>query len=295
MKPIRSVLYTPGSRGDLIEKAPNYGADALCLVLEDSVPEDLKEEARQTAAEMIPRLAERGQTLFVKVNSLDSNHLETDLTAIVGDGLSGVIVPEARAVDDVHQIASLLTEVEAAKGLNTGAVEILLLIETAGALQNAYGLASASPRVRAVISGHGKNGDMARDLGYRWTPDGMERLYLRSKILTDSRAAGCHPMDGVYMHVDDSEGLVREAELSRQLGYGGKLAVAPRQVEVINRTFTPTESEVERHQKLVDEFEAALREGSASYLARGEFVDYAPYETAKAALELARVVGVRPD
>lgn len=295
MKPIRSVLYTPGSRRDLIEKAPNYGADALCLVLEDSVPEQLKEEARHTVAELIPQMAAQGQTLLVKVNSLDSNHLEADLTAVALHGLAGVIVPEARTVDDVEQIGGLLAKGEEANGLDAGTLEILLLIETANALQNAFGLASASPRVRALISGHGKNGDMARDLGYRWTPEGMERLFLRSKVLTDARAAGCHPMDGVYMHVDDPDGLVREAEFSRQLGYQGKLAVAPRQVEAINRTFTPTESEVERHQQLVDAFENALREGSASFLAGGEFVDYAPYETAKAAIELARVVGVRPD
>lgn len=262
----------------MIRKAPGYGADALCLVLEDSVPESLKAEARETVRAAIPELAAQGLTVMVKTNA-PGGGLEADLAQILQPGLAGVIVPKVQEVQQVRRLDDLLEGSEC---------ELVLLIETPLALVRAFDLAAASAKVCALAGGTAANGDLARELGFRWTREGLERLYLRSKVLTDSRAAGCQmALDGAFTDLRDPEGLGQEAGFARQLGYNGKLCVHPAQVEVVNRAFTPTEAEVEHHRRVLDAFEEALREGRAAIVVDGVFVDYAMAATARRVLELA--------
>ncbi|HEY4094881.1 MAG TPA: CoA ester lyase [Baekduia sp.] len=293
---LRSVLYTPGHRQDLIAKAPRYGADALCLVLEDSVPDELKPQARETVAGCIAELGGAGETLFVKVNPPGGpNGLEADLAAIVRPGLAGIVLPKVGSETDVHHADKLLSAAEAEAGCAPGSVAILVLIETPLAGVRAFELASASPRVASLIPGAAANGDMARELGFRWTAEGIERLYLRSKVLMDQRAADiANPLDGIYGEVADLDGLTVEAEHARQLGYRGKLVVHPSHVEPVNRVFTPSPAEVLEHQRVLDAFEAALADGLAGTVVDGRFVDYAMAATARQILDLAARAGVGP-
>jgi citrate lyase subunit beta/citryl-CoA lyase len=292
---LRSVLYTPGHRQDLIAKAPGYGADALCLVLEDSVPNELKAQARGIVGQSITELGGAGQTVFVKVNPPGPGGLEEDLAAIVRPGLAGIVLPKVGAESDVQYADKLLSAAEAQAGCAPGSVAILVLIETPLAGVRAFELASASPRVASLIPGAAANGDMARELGFRWTPEGIERLYLRSKVLMDQRAADiANPLDGIYGEVADLDGLVVEAEHARQLGYRGKLVVHPTHVAPVNRVFTPSPAEIREHQRVLDAFEAALADGLAGVVVDGRFVDYAMAATAQQILDLAERAGVGP-
>ncbi|MDO8211704.1 CoA ester lyase [Conexibacter sp. CPCC 206217] len=294
MKLLRSVLYTPGHRADLIEKAPRAGADALCLVLEDSVPEALKDEARTIVGESVPRLARDGQRVLVKINKPGDGSdagagaaggaragAERELGAIVRPGLAGVIVPGLQRVSELRLVDELLSAAERAAGLDDGAVRMLLLIETPLAAHFAFELAVASPRAIGLLAGTAPAGDMARGLGFQWTAEGLERLYFRSKVLLDARAAGLpHPLDGIYGDVKDVDGLVDEARFARQLGYAGKLVVHPAHVAPVNRVFTPSEEEVARERRVLDAFDRALAEGLAGVVVDGRFVDYAMAATA---------------
>jgi citrate lyase subunit beta/citryl-CoA lyase len=294
MKPLRSILYSPGHKTSMIEKAPSYGADALCLVLEDSVPEALKAEARGIVAESIGTLAAKGQTVFVKVNPPDGPELEPDIEAITQPGLAGVVLPKVQTADDVRKVDALFTDAEARKGVEAGSTKLLVLIETPRAAVDAFSVASASPRVATLVVGTAAAGDMARELGFRWTPEGLERLYLRSKIVMDARAAGATaPLDGIWAAMDDLDGLVAEAAFARQLGYGGKLVVHPKHVEAVNRVFTPTAEEIATAERLLSAFDTALAEGSAAAVIDGQFVDYAMASTARRLLELAERAGAR--
>ncbi|MDA0159234.1 CoA ester lyase [Solirubrobacter ginsenosidimutans] len=287
---LRSVLYTPGHRGDLIAKAPRYGADALCLVLEDSVPDELKPQARETVA---ASLTVPGAVVFVKVNPPGPGGLEDDLASIVRPGLAGIILPKVLAPADVHHADALLSAAEAEHGVEPGSVAILVLIETPLAGVRAFEIASASPRIVSLIPGAAANGDMARELGFQWTPEGIERLFLRSKVLMDQRAAEVpNPLDGIYGEVADLEGLEVEARHARQLGYRGKLVVHPSHVAIVNRVFTPSEAEVREHRRVLEAFDAALAEGSAAAVVDGRFIDYAMAATARQVLELAERAGV---
>jgi citrate lyase subunit beta/citryl-CoA lyase len=294
MKPLRSILYSPGHKTAMIEKAPSYGADALCLVLEDSVPDALKAEARGIVAESIGALVAQGQTVFVKVNPLDGRELELDIEAITRPGLAGVVLPKVRTADDVRKVDALFTDAEARKGVEPGSIKLLVLVETPRAAVDAFRIASASPRVATLVVGTAAAGDMARELGFRWTAEGLERLYLRSKIVIDARAAGAAaPLDGIWSAMDDLDGLVTEASFARQLGYGGKLVVHPKHVEAVNRVFTPSAEEIHAAEGLLAAFDEALANGSAAAVIDGQFVDYAMASTARRLLELAERAGAR--
>jgi citrate lyase subunit beta / citryl-CoA lyase len=290
---LRSVLYTPGHRADLIAKAPSAGADALCLVLEDSVPNELKAEARETVAASIAALSRDSQTVFVKVNPLGPDGLALDLERIVQPGLAGVILPKVESEADVHEADRLIGAAEGTAGCEPGSVRLLVLIETPLAAVRAYEIASASARIISLIPGTAAHGDFAREVGFRWTQAGTERLFARSKVLMDQRAAHVpNPLDGIYGEVKDLDGLVAEAEHVRDLGYRGKLVIHPSHVGPVNRVFTPSLEEVRRQQRVLEAFDEALAHGSAAAVVDGRFIDYAMAETARRILALAERAGV---
>jgi citrate lyase subunit beta/citryl-CoA lyase len=295
MRRLRSILYTPGHRPERIARADHAGADAVCLVLEDSVPRDRRPEARQIVAEALPGLGRAERPALVKVNALGPDGLESDLAAIVRSGLAAVVVPKLQTPDDVHEVDRLLTEAEGAAGLPGGAVEIVPMIETPRAVVGAFELLAASPRITAAACAAAVNGDLAGSLGLRATADGLERLYVMSKVLVDARAAGIElPLDGVWTGIGDLAGLEREAERARSLGYRGKLAIHPEQIGPIHRIFTPSAREVEHGRRVVDAFHAALHRGDAAIVVDGQMIDYAMVDTARRVIELAEDLEAAP-
>jgi citrate lyase subunit beta/citryl-CoA lyase len=288
MRRLRSILYTPGHRPDRIARAVAAGADATCLVLEDSVPHDLRPVARRTVAAALAEHARPDQPLYVKVNALGDDGLAADLAEIARPGLSGIIVPKVSRVDDVREVDRLVTEAEARSGLPAGTIDVILVIETPRAVVDTLALIEASQRVGSVVCAAAINGDLAGALGLEATTDGAERAYILAKVLVDARAAGVEtPLDGVWTGIGDLDGLEREARRARTLGYRAKLAVHPEQIPTIHRVFTPSADEVARSQRVLDAFEAALARGDAAIVVDGRMVDYAMADTARRVLELA--------
>jgi citrate lyase subunit beta/citryl-CoA lyase len=288
MRRLRSVLYTPGHRPDRIRKALATAADSVGLVLEDSVPHDERAAARVTVAASIAEFGPAGRTILVKVNALGRDGLEADLAHVVVGGLTGLIVPKLTSAEEVRTVDRLVTAAEARAGLAEGSIALLLMIETPRAVVNAHELAAASARVASVICAAAIDGDLAGALGMQTTPGGLERLYLLSKVLVDARAAGVEtPLDGVWTRIGDLAGLEREARRARSLGYRGKLAIHPEQIEPINRIFTPTSEEVAHSRRVIDAFAAALERKEAAIVVDEVMIDYAMVETARRVLELA--------
>jgi hypothetical protein len=141
MKPLRSLLFVPGNKAAWMEKAPQYGADALILDLEDSVPHPDKATARTLVRQAIETLSARGQTLYVRVNALETNMTGDDLNAIVGAGLRGLLPPKVETADDVSQLDTLLAYFEHREGLTPGSIELIPTLETAKGIRNAYEIA----------------------------------------------------------------------------------------------------------------------------------------------------------
>jgi citrate lyase subunit beta/citryl-CoA lyase len=288
MVPYRSILFVPGHKPQWIGKALAAGADCIVLDLEDSVPADLKRGARQTVAESIAavRAEDPRVGVFVRVNPLDTRLTGGDLEAVVVPGLTGVFAPKISTATDVLRYDALVDHFEERNGVS--GLEYIVPVEMIGAIQNAREIALASPRVGAMIGPTAEHADIARAVGYRWTPEGEETLYLRSRVLLACREAGIHPLTGLWERLDDLVGLKTFAEKGRQLGFRGMIAIHPSHVPVVNEAFTPTPDEVEFHEGLVAAYEAAAAGGSGAVRYRGVHIDKAHVDTARDWLAHAR-------
>ena len=292
-KPIRTGLFVPGNKEDWMRKAPKYGADALILDLEDSVPPENKPEARTLVRKMVQELGEAGQTLVVRVNRLETGLTGEDLQAVTGPHLYCVMLPKVQSPADVVEVDNLLKHFERRESMEVGRIFIDPALETAQGIRQSYEIAIASPRVAHMGASGGKGGDTARSIGFQWTPEGIETLYLRSKVLVDVRAAGIpYPMSGGWMDVHDLDGLRASAQEAKRLGYTGMHLIHPSHVPVVNEVFTPTDEEVNRWQGLVKAMEQRRTQGGAAVTYDGDMVDIAHEETARSMLAMAREMGV---
>ena len=272
------MIFTPGHRPDLIEKAIRSGADAVIVDLEDAVAVDNKVEAR----EGLGRLPESQVPLYVRVNGPNTDYVWEDVVAAGQAGVAGIVVPKAEDPGFLKEIGGALTAIEIATGLGRGSVEIMPLIESGLGVRQTYDISIASDRIQSVLFGGGEQGDLVADLGCEWTPDGTGLMLARSQVLLSARAAGIeHPMEAVFMDFRNLEALRVECELARRLGYIGKVAIHPAQVPVINDVFTPAPEVVAHQRKVLAAFTEAEAAGSASIAMDGKMVDYAVARVAR--------------
>lgn len=285
--PHRSALFVPGIQPRMLEKATGSDADAVWIDLEDAVPPDEKDAARALVAERLPAFG--AKPTYVRVNALPSGQTMDDLDAVVQPALQGIVLPKASSAADVHVADHLLFVAERRAGSEVGAISLIVTIEGVDGAAACREILRASPRVTGVLVGIAQDGDTQRELGYRWTPEGLETLYLRSRVLLEGRAARLsHLFEGPYVRHQDDEGLRRDAAFGRQLGYTGKAAIHPRQVGVINEVFSPTEEELRYYRELVAAMEEAYERGLAAITFEGKLVDTAMLEHARQVLEGAR-------
>ncbi len=289
MKPLRSLLFTPGNKPKMMEKAPTYGADGIILDLEDSVPLSEKEEARPMVREALEKL--KGHNVFARVNGMGTGLTEGDLEAVISEPLSGVILPKAESAEAVRELDGLMAGLEQERGLERGRVELIPFIESVRGVHWVYEILTAVERVGSVAFGSAEDGDLVADLGCIWGPEGTSLLYARSKVVLEARVAGIdYPLDGVYLNLADDEGLVRETRLARSLGYTGKTVIHPKQVGPVNQIFTPAKEEVEYFREVIEAFEKAEAEGSAAISLKGRMIDYAIVARARRVLALAEAI-----
>jgi citrate lyase subunit beta/citryl-CoA lyase len=281
MKAVRSMLFAPGDRPDLIAKAARSPADGVIVDLEDAVAAGVKEEARAN----LGSLPDGEASFFVRVNGFDTGLMWGDLVAAAHAGVDGVIVPKAERRRVMLKACGALSALEAATGRPDGSVALIPMIETAMGVRNAFEIVGGCQRVEAVMIGSGEQGDLVADLRVRWEPEGTGLHYSRSRVLLAARSAGvAQPIDGVFMDYRNLDGLRTESRLARRMGYVAKLAIHPAQVDVINEVFTPTEEELARHRATLEAFEEAESGGTAAFGVEGRMVDYAVARTARSFL-----------
>jgi citrate lyase subunit beta / citryl-CoA lyase len=284
MEALRSMLFTPGHRRDLIEKAIKSGTDAVIIDIEDAVALDQKPVARELLSDLPPSPI----PLYVRTNAVETGMMWDDIVAAGKAGVTGVMIPKAEQPGVIKEIDGALTALEMAFGHEVGKMEIIPLIESGLGIRNTYDMATASDRVECMMFGGGEQGDLVADLGCEWTPEGTGLMQARSQMLMESRAAGIqHPFEAVFMDFRNLDALRVESELARTLGYVGKVAIHPAQVAVINDVFTPAPEVVEYQRKVLAAFEQALEEGSASIAVDGRMVDYAVARVARVVIARA--------
>jgi citrate lyase subunit beta/citryl-CoA lyase len=289
MRPLRSLLFVPGHKPSWVAKAWRSGPDGLILDLEDAVPMDEKVAARREVRAVLNQ-ADPGDYLCVRLNSLATGMIQEDLEAVVHSNLSAVMLPKVYRSQELAAVDEILTRLEQTQGIPPGSIATPLLLETAQGMRHAYEIAVAHPRVDMILMSAGPGGDAARAIGYQWSKQGTETLYLRSKLVLDSRAAGVLPLINSWYDVSDLEGLARDARLNRSLGYAGMALIHPSHVSVVNEVFTPTEAELAFYRGLLEAFAEAEKQGHAAVVYEGDMVDYAMVQTAKDILEFARSI-----
>ncbi|MFD8245625.1 HpcH/HpaI aldolase/citrate lyase family protein [Nocardia sp. NPDC059691] len=290
MKPYRSMLFVPGHKAAWADKGVASGADALILDLEDSVPAADKAEARGIVAATIDRLTAEGvrPDLWVRANPEVSGLLGADLEAIVRPGLTGLFLAKVFTAAEIVRLDAVLGHIEQREGIEVGTVRLIVSYETAVSMAHCEEIAAASPRVASLLGATGPNADVGRELGFEFTPAGLETLYLRSRIVLAARSNGLHhPLAGVWQDIKDLDGARRFCLDNRQLGYRGLVAIHPSHVAIANEVFSPSPDTVDFYRRMIEAFRTAEAAGSAAVDFEGQHIDLAHVKTAEGVIALA--------
>jgi malyl-CoA/(S)-citramalyl-CoA lyase len=299
----RSELAVPGSNKRMLEKAPLSGADVVFLDLEDAVAPDDKEQARTNIIEALNTYDWSRCAVSIRMNGLDTHYAYRDLVDIVetcGDKLDTILIPKVGSAADVYFVATLLSQIEAAKGLKP--INIHILIETAMGMANVEEIARACPeRLEAMVFGVADYAASVRarttqigganpEYGMLTDPDeqghrayhwGDQWHFGISRMVAACRAYGLRPIDGPFGDFNDPEGYKIAARRAAALGCEGKWAIHPSQVELANDVFTPTDREVDRARRILVEMEKAAREGKGAVSLEGRLIDAASIRMAE--------------
>ena len=283
MELLRSLVFVPGNRRDMLEKAVSFPADILVPDMEDSVPMGEKAVARDVVSDMLSVLDQAGKRSVVRINALDTGLLEEDMSAAATPHTYGINVGKVETPWDVHEVDKILTDLEVKKGLERGKIRLVLFIESAMAVINAYSICSASPRVVAVAFGAE---DFTVDMGTERTEEGSEVLMPRAMVAIAARAANVVPLDMVYTNFRDEDGLRRDIQLGKSLGYKGKFAIHPSQVLPINEMYSSLPEEIEYAKRVVAAFEEAEAQGKGATSLDGKMIDIPIVKRARSLLAM---------
>jgi malyl-CoA/(S)-citramalyl-CoA lyase len=300
----RSELAVPSSNVRMLEKAPGLGADIVMLDLEDAVAPDDKEQARLNLIDALREQDWSRCSVSVRINGLDTHWCYRDIVDVVeqaGEWIDTIVIPKASGAGDVHLVATLLSQIEAAMGLRRR-IGLAVLIETAVGMVNVDEIATACPdRMEAMIFGVADyaasiqshttsiggvdpaysiltdaDGDASRER--HW---GDQWHYPLARIAVTCRAHGLRPIDGPFGDFTDPEGYVAAARRSAVLGYEGKWAIHPSQVPLANEVFTPDPLVVERTRRIIEAMRAAAADGKGAVSLDGRLIDAASIRMAE--------------
>ncbi|MFQ5556806.1 MAG: HpcH/HpaI aldolase/citrate lyase family protein [Acidimicrobiales bacterium] len=261
---LRSLLFAPATRPDLIAKLPRSRPDGVVIDLEDAVAPDAKAEGRANVQAVLPELiaAADAPDVFVRVNAVGTPWFDDDVDGGLCDGVAGVVVPKLASADDVATVAGALARHGRSDLVVVGGIE-----SAAGVLDVNEVLASP---VAAVYFGAE---DFVSDMGGTRRPDNLEVLYARSRVALAARVAGVVALDMIVSDFGDLDRFRREAAEARALGYSGKLCIHPSQVAAANEAFVPSSDEVERARRIVAAHDHAVAHGQAAVAVDGQMVD----------------------
>ena len=288
MELIRSLIFVPGNRENMLDRARSFGADIIMVDLEDSVPPGEKAAAREMAREWVPTLSNEGKRVMVRVNSLDTGLTRQELETVVCPDLYGVSLGKVESVRDIRTLDALLSPLESAAGIEVGSLRIIPWIETAKAMWDARAIAESSHRVVAIAFGAE---DFTNDMGIERTDSGDEVAVPRAMVPVAARAGEVGALDSPFVRFRDPEALREDAGRARRMGYTGKFAIHPAQLEFINETFSPSAEEIEYARRVMEAWDAAEAAGRGSLALDGRMVDVPVVKRAQNLLALAESIG----
>jgi len=267
---LRSLVFVPGNRSNMLERALGFSADIIMVDLEDSVPPGEKAAACELATEWVPRLAAAGKRVMVRVNALDTGLASGELSAVVCPDLAGISIGKGNTAWDLQQVDQLLAPLEDKAKIAAGSIKVVPWIETAMAIVHVYEMARASQRIVGIAFG---GEDYTNDMGVTRSDFGEECYFARSSVAVAARAAGVAGLDGPFVGFRDPDGLRTDSSAARRMGYTGKFAIHPAQIDIINETFSPDPKDVEYARRVVEAWDEAEAAGRGSLSIDGRMVD----------------------
>ncbi len=262
---MRSLLFAPGNRAEVLAKLPRSGPDGVVLDLEDAVPADAKGEAQGIVARAAAELRDGHPevAVHVRVNAVPSEWFAADMATALVPGIAGVVVPKLESAEQVVTVVARLDQ------LGLDGLGIVAGLETAVGVARAEEVLS-DPR---VLVGYFGAEDYVADLGGVRTPAGTEVLYARSRVALAARLTGTLAVDQVVTDLTDEDRFRADAAVGRSLGYRGKLCIHPAQVAWSHEAFTPSPDELDRAGRLIEAYDAAVAAGYAAIAFEGQMVD----------------------
>lgn len=308
----RSELAVPGSNPGLFEKAARSAADVIFLDVEDAVAPDDKEQARKNIIQALNEVDWGRKTMMVRINGLDTHYMYRDVVDIVEvcPRLDMILIPKVGVAQDVYAIDVLVTQIETAKKRDKR-IGFEVLIETALGMANVEAIAQSSRRLEAMSFGVADYaastrarttviGGVHADSGVLTDKDGSgNRQYFwtdpwhaaQTRMLVACRAYGLRPIDGPFGDFSDPDGFIAAANRAAVLGYEGKWAIHPSQIELANRVYTPSAAEVDKAKRIMEAMARAAREGKGAVSLDGRLIDIASIRMAESLLAKAKSMG----
>ncbi|GHE91561.1 citrate lyase subunit beta [Amycolatopsis deserti] len=297
----RSYLVTPATSTRMIGKAAHSAADVVVLDLEDGVSPDRKDEARRIAAEVSRDPVWSNRLLAVRINQPGTGMALSDLSAVLGSSGSQVdlvVVPKVVAPRDVWWVDTTLTELDSQLGIEHG-VGIQVLVEDVAAIERLTEIARSSDRIESLVFGPGDfSASMDADLAV--AGNDRQDLYpgdvwhsVRTAISLAAHTAGVAAVDGAYGDIGNLDGYRRECVWSRTLGFTGKWAIHPAQIEIANDVYAPSREAIAAAERMVAAYDAAVAGGDGAAAHDGHLIDAATLRTARAVLDTAAALGLR--
>ena len=285
----RSMLFLPGNNPNMLINGNCLGTDAVIFDLEDAVSPAEKDAARILVRNTMRYMDFRGCEIIVRINSIDTPYWQKDVDEILPYRPGLILLPKTGTAADVLTADAYITAVEQKLGFEKNTVGLMPLIETALGVENAFAIASASNRVKALFLGAE---DLTADLQCKRTKEGREIEYARTRLVVAARAAGVDVYDTPFTDVNDDEGIIVDAQLAKALGFTGKASISPRHVEIINGVFSPTQKEVDYAYEVMEAIALAKEQGKGAIALHGKMIDAPIVARAQRTIDMATALGM---
>ncbi len=279
-----NLLFVPGNNPAMVQNAGILGADTVIFDLEDAVSGEQKDAARKLLKMALESITYEGCETSVRINAMDTPYWEMDLKIVAEAGIDGLIIPKAEHGKDIERISDILDTIPGADG-----VFLIPLVESALGVENVYGIASSSKRVRGVFFGAE---DYTADIGAVRTKGGEEILWARGRIVNGAAAAGVEAIDTPFTDVEDIEGLKKDTLFAKALGFDGKASVSPRHCGLIREIFYPGDEEIRYAIRVIDTVKEAEKTGKGVASMDGRMIDK---PIVLRALKVLRAAGIKED
>jgi len=282
----RTMLYIPGNNPAMLQQGGIYGADSLLLDLEDAVALNQKDAARILVRQMLKSINFYDAEVCVRVNHINTPFGREDLEVIVPLQPDAIRFPKTETKEELAELLNIIEVIESKHGITNSKMTIHAMIETALGVQNVFEIAKLSKRVDALTIG---GQDLTADMNIRSTKDGSGIDLARKMIVMATKANNIDAIDTVFVDINDEEGLRKETEYIKNIGFTGKAVINPRQIDIIHDVFQPTESEIRKSYRIVNEFNKNKAKGIGVFAIDGKMVDAPVVARAKHILDLAGV------